>query len=658
MQGFDGSGFGERESGPRARQRARRVFLAIVASWLTAPASTMAQEPLRMEPVIVTATRIEEKVSEQASSVTVVTREEMDQRSPSLAGDVLQGIPGVDVQRTGSVGGLENIKIRGGKSTHTLVLIDGFPVNSPSSGEFDISALPVNGFERVEIVRGAQSALYGSNAMGGVVNFLPREGEEGRQYGAGVSGGSFETFQWNGFAQGAGKGRNLHLGVSGLQSDGILANDDTDLFSFVGSGETSVGERNRVHLVALSTHEERGIPIDDRGPDPVARRKRRDVLGGLRWETTVSKSIRLSVSGASFDEFLHVSEPPHPSLIGSSDFQVKTRKTLFRAEGSLSTSPVSTTFLGFEYVKDRAKNDAVFRFPPFPDFVSNVSESTYSRSYFLQEELRFRKRTGISLGARLDDNSEAGTKVNPKVAVFHQLDRIGVTLRSAYGRGFRIPTIVEKFDPTSGNPDLSPETSVSYEAGADFRPGGTRAVVSATYFYQDFRGLIQQGPPTTGHPFGQLQNVGGAFSRGVEAQATWWFHPAAGAEVSYTYTDTGTKDAPPAIAAITDRILGIPQQRGTASLLFSPSSRLQARVDWRVESDQYEFGPTDFLPGRRPGNAVVNANARYAWAPAGSVVREIALTMRVRNLLDRDYEERKGFPSPGFNFLLGAEMSI
>jgi vitamin B12 transporter len=658
MQGFDGSGFGERESGSRARQRTRRVFLAIVASWLTAPASTMAQEPLRMEPVIVTATRIEEKVSEQASSVTVVTREEMDQRSPSLAGDVLQGIPGVDVQRTGSVGGLENIKIRGGKSTHTLVMIDGFPVNSPSSGEFDISALPVNGFERVEIVRGAQSALYGSNAMGGVVNFIPREGEEGRQYGAGVSGGSFETFQWSGFGQGAGKGRNLHLGVSGLKSDGILANDDTDLFSFVGSGETSVGERNRVHLVALSTHEERGIPIDDRGPDPVARRKRRDVLGGLRWETIVSKSIRLSVSGASFDEYLHVSEPPDPSLIGSSDFQVKTRKTLFRAEGSLSTSPVSTTFLGFEYVKDRAKNDAVFRFPPFPDFVSNVSESTYSRSYFLQEELRFRKRTGISLGARLDDNSEAGTKVNPKVAVFHQLDRIGVTLRSAYGRGFRIPTIVEKFDPTSGNPDLSPETSDSYEAGADFRPSGTRAVVSATYFYQDFRGLIQQGPPTTGHPFGQLQNVGGAFSRGVEAQATWWFHPAAGAEVSYTYTDTGTKDAPPAIAAITDRILGIPQQRGTASLLFSPSPRLQARVDWRVESDQYEFGPTDFLPGRRPGNAVVNANARYAWAPAGSVVREIALTMRVQNLLDRDYEERKGFPSPGFNFLLGAEMSI
>lgn len=658
MQGFNRLRFRERGSAARGFHAMGRMVALIVAPLLMGSVDAMAQEAVRTEPVVVTATRIEEKVSEQASSVSVVTREDMDRTSPTLAGDVLQGIPGVDVQRTGSLGGLENIKIRGGKSTHTLVMIDGFPVNSPSSGEFDISALPVNGFERVEIVRGAQSALYGSNAMGGVVNFIPRKGEEGRQYGAGLSGGSFNTLQWSGFGQGAGKGKNLHLGVSGLKSDGTLPNDDTDLFSFVGSGETSVGERNRVRMVALTTDEERGIPIDDRGPDPVARRKRRDVLGGLRWETTVSKSIRFSVSGAEFDEFLHVSEPPEPSLSGSSDFRVKTRKTLFRVEGSLSTSPVSTTFLGFEYVKDRAQNDAVFRYPPFPDFVTDVSASTYNRSYFLQEELRFRKRTGVSLGARLDDNSEAGTKVNPKVAVFHKFDRIDVTLRSAYGRGFRVPTIVEKFDPTSGNPDLSPETSISYEAGADFRPKGTRTVVSATYFYQDFRGLIQQGSPTTGHPFGQLQNVGGAFSRGVEAQATWWFHPAVGAGVSYTYTDTGTKNASPAITAITNRILGIPQQRGMASLFFSPSPRLQAQFDWRLESDQYEFGPTDFLPGRRPGNAVVDAHARYAWEPAGSEVREIALTMKVQNLLNRDYEERKGFPSPGINFLLGAELSI
>src|SRR5512143_3711024 len=102
-----------------------------VASWLAGSAGAMAQELVRTEPVVVTATRIEEKVSEQASSVSVVTREDMEQKSPSLAGDVLQGIPGVDVQRTGSLGGLENIKIRGGNGTHTLVMINGYPGDSP-----------------------------------------------------------------------------------------------------------------------------------------------------------------------------------------------------------------------------------------------------------------------------------------------------------------------------------------------------------------------------------------------------------------------------------------------------------------------------------------------------------------------------------------------
>ena len=117
-----------------------RMVALVVASWLAGSAGALAQEAVLTEPVVVTATRIQEKVSEQASSVSVVTREDMDRLNPSLAGDVLQGVPGLDVQRTGSIGGLENIKIRGGKSTQTLVMIDGFPVNSPSSGEFDISA--------------------------------------------------------------------------------------------------------------------------------------------------------------------------------------------------------------------------------------------------------------------------------------------------------------------------------------------------------------------------------------------------------------------------------------------------------------------------------------------------------------------------------------
>src|SRR3989304_3249743 len=225
----------------RARKWRRTVAAWAAVATLSVPGAPRAEEGIRLPPIVVPATRIEQKVSEQASSVSVVTREESERKNPVLAGDALQGIPGVDVQRSGSWGNRENIKIRGGLGTHTLVLIDGFPVNSPTLGQFDISSLPVDGFDRIEIVRGTQSALYGSNAMGGVVNFLPRRAKEGSRYGVGASGGSFSTLTWKGFAQKGGERGNLHLGASGFESDGILDNDGTSLSSFLGSGGIKTG---------------------------------------------------------------------------------------------------------------------------------------------------------------------------------------------------------------------------------------------------------------------------------------------------------------------------------------------------------------------------------------------------------------------------------
>lgn len=636
---------------------AGRAWKWIVSTLLAAaatgvPVTALAQEPTKLDPIVVTATRIEEKVSEQASSVSVVTREEIELKSPTVAGDVLQGIPGVDVQRSGAPGNLENIKIRGGKGTHTLIMIDGFPVNSPSGGEFDISSLPVNGFEQVEVVRGAQSALYGSNAMSGVVNFLPRKPQEGKSAAVGLAGGSFETLNWNGYAQGKGKKGSAHLGAGGVESSGILNNDDFSLNSFIGIGDLDVGAHSSLHGIVLTTDEQKGIPIDDRGFDPVAHKARRDFLGGARWEISLSKAATVTISGAEFDEFLHVEEPPIPGVASSSDFLVKTRKTIGRAQVRYSSTPLSATFLGVEYVKDRAQNDAVFRFTGFPDFLTHVSMPTINRSAFVQEELRIGRHDGASLGLRVDRNSDAGTKWNPKIGAFHAFGTTGVTARAAYGKGFRVPTIVEKFDPTSGNAGLSPETVDSYEVGVDWRPRDRKALLAATYFYQRFKDLIQTGTTIpAGRIFPELENVGRAFSRGAEAASTWWFHPTVGTTVSYTYSDTWD-------ASNQRRILGIPAQRGTASLLFAPSPRWEAQVDWHIESDQLDFGPTDFSPGRRPGYSRMDAFGKYGWQPKEGGIREISLTLKLGNLLNRDYEERKGFPAPKANFLLGAEMKI
>jgi vitamin B12 transporter len=613
------------------------------------PGAAFAEEATRLEPIVVTATRIEQRASEQASAVSVVTREDIELKNPAVAGDVLKGIPGVDVQRSGSPGNRENIKIRGGLAAHTLVMIDGFPVNSPTLGSFDIGSLPVDDFERIEVVRGAQSALYGSGAMGGVVNFIPRKGEWGRQYGLGLAGGSFQSVKGTAFAQGAGRDGNFRLGAGGWRSDGILPNDRTSLVSFLGTGEAAVGGHSRLHAIAFSTDQEKGIPIDFGTPADINHQlNRRSFMSGARWETDISKAVSISASGMVFDEFFHEKDPSDPGEAFPFVFDdvTKTRKMDFRLEGRFSPGRISTTILGVEYEKDRATD--AFR-SDFGD--TALASSTFNRSIFVQEEFRPWKHTGASLGVRLDRNSEAGTQFNPKAAAYREFGKSGMRVRAAVGRGFRVPTISEKQDVFVGNPSLSPEVAVSYEAGSDLAFAGKRGKVSGTWFYQSFRNLIQFDSTVPGPlGFGQLRNRGRAFSRGVEAEASYLVAPQAETAFSYTYSDTrdGTSG---------QRIIGIPRHRAVATLLLTPTPSFQARADWLVESDQID-APLNGNATRRPGYARVDVYSKYRWEAPSADVREIALFGKIQNLLNRKYEERIEFPAPGISFLLGAEMKI
>ena len=626
------------------------VAMAIIAA-VTAglPGKVRAEEPTRLDPIVVTATREERKASEQASSVSVVTREDIELKNPAVAGDVLRGIPGVDVQRTGSPGNRENIKIRGGMAAHTLVMIDGFPVNSPTLGSFDIGSLPVDGFERVEVVRGAQSALYGSGAIGGVVNFIPRKGEEGRQFGLGVSGGSFGTVMGNAFAQGAGKGINLRLGTGAWRSDGIQKNDDVSLVSFLGTGGAAVGSRSRLHAIVLSTDQEKGIPIDFGNPmDANHRLNRRGFMSGARWETAVSPSVTVSASGMIFEESFREKDPADPGEAFPFVFDdtTKTQKTDFRLEMRFAPGPVSTTYIGVEHEKDRATD--AFK-SSFGD--TSFASSTYNNSVFVQEEFRPWKHTGISLGFRLDSNSEAGTQLNPKVAAYREFGDGVMRVRAAVGRGFRVPTISEKMDVFVGNKALSPEVAVSYEVGSDIAFAGKRGKISGTFFYQDFRGLIQFDASVPGPlGFGQLRNKGRAFSRGVEAEAWFLFTQRVEAGLSYTLSDTWDRQTGKSI-------IGIPGNRVMATLLITPAPSFQARLDCQVEGEQ-EDAPLNGTATRRPGYTRVDVYAKYRWRIDGSMVREVALTGKIQNLLDRKYQERIEFPAPGINFLIGAELKI
>jgi len=264
---------------------------------------------------------------------------------------------------------------------------------------------------------------------------------------------------------------------------------------------------------------------------------------------------------------------------------------------------------------------------------------------FLQEELRIGNHSGASLGARLDRNSEAGTVISPRAGAYHEFEGTGVRVRAAAGSGFRVPTISNKFFPFFGNPDLTPEHSVTYEGGVDATFLERRITASATYFFQDYKDLITFDLDTF-----RNRNAKNAFSRGVETEASFRIVPAASVGLTYTYTNTWDPERGTALP-------GIPEQRGSASLLLNPVPGLDGRIDWIAESDQLD-APLFSGRKRRPGYTRLDVFTRYLWSVRGSVGREIALTGKIQNLTNRRYEERIDIPAPGINFLLGAEVSI
>jgi outer membrane receptor protein involved in Fe transport len=421
------------------------------------------------------------------------------------------------------------------------------------------------------------------------------------------------------------------------------------MVSFLGSGEAAVGSRSRMHAIALSTDQEKGIPIDFGTPrDGNHKLDRRSFMSGVRWETAFTKTVTVAASGMVFDEFFHEKDPSDAGEASPYVFEdvTRTRKMDFRLEGRISPGPRFTTILGVEYEKDRVTD--VLR-SNYGD--TDLASSTYNRSVFAQQELRPWKHWGFSLGVRLDRNSEAGTQFNPKAAVYREFGEGAARVRAAAGRGFRVPTISEKRDVFIGNPDLLPEVAFSYEGGMDLRIARRRGRVSGTWFYQAYRELIQFDSSVPGPlGFGQLRNMGRAFSRGVEAEGSYLVASLAEAAFSYTFSDTWD-------GAGRKRIIGIPRHRVVTSLLLWPARPFQARADWRVESDQAD-APLNGGATRRPGYARVDLYARYRWEVSNADFREVVLTGRIENLLNRKYEERIEFPAPGANFLLGVEVKI
>ena len=641
------------------------VVLAGCAARLAAQAPS---DTLRLDEVVVSATRIEESRRLAPASLSVVGGDELRRQGFRFVSDWLRQVPGVMVVPTGSYGGVTSLFLRGGESDYAKVLIDGVPVNLPG-GSVNLANLSTEHVERIEVLRGPASVLYGSDAVTGVVHILTRRGGGSTGLQASAGAGSFGSVDLR-LAAGGDAGRlGWSAALSRYASDGFYAFNN-DYRSRVGAGtlvwrpddatETRLSVRRGAHRAAFPT-DFAGVLSDSNqfGTD-------RAWTIGFEASRRLSSSVRLGVAWSGYRGDLGFSDQPDtPGDTLGFGFQQERlsaiRRHLVDARLLAQLSPGLRVATGVEATSESERQHAETR-SDFGEgaFADTADFERERRNLAVYAQARWEAVPGLDvhLGGRWDDNEVFGAFGTWRVGLVY-IPSAAWRGHIAAGSGFKQPSFAEQFAATPfeiGNPSLRPERSVAWEAGVERSAADRRGSFGLTYFDQRFRDLIQYAffPEEPSY-----HNVARAVSRGLElsGDARPRADVALGIRWTVLHTEVGESGASTPTFLHGERLLRRPSQ--VLTLLGSWSGVGGAslhgeltRIGRRDDVDFREFPSVRATLGAHTLVALSAAVPLLATA-SPSMGPRLALTARVDNLLDASYETIIGFPGRGRALMLG-----
>lgn len=619
------------------------LVLSAGVALMVGPVSAQSNQPVAPEEhVTVTATRFETPLEDVGASVTVITADDLERLQASTVGDALRLVPGLTVLQSGSPGSTTSVGIRGAQGAQIQVLVDGVRIKSTTTGTAEFADLTTDNVDRIEILRGPQSTLYGADAIGGVVNIITRGGQGPPSGQVAVGGGNYGTVRERLAWQGATGRFDWTLGGSYITTDGRFANDAYR----EGSGAVHLGlalpGQGRLALSGRFQSDAKDIPFKDVFPDFDVNRGQvnRSGLGSLRWSQPWSKRWDSDLTLSDYRDRLDFSDPADPGTSEPS-FQSRIDVRRFGAEwyNRVHFGSNSSLTLGAEWRSELGDN------------VGTFDREVSTRALVAQDEVHLSDHLVVTAGVRTDDHSAFGTKTTPRVALSYAMNERGTRLKGSWGKGFRAPTLNELYFPafggcpSFGNPNLRPETSRSFDAGIEQRVLQGRFWFEVTYFQNDFQDLIEFALIDPVNFCFQAQNVGRARTRGAEAHMT--AVPAKGLALSLAFTHQDTRDLESGL-----ELSRFPRNRAVATLSWARLRNVEVHTRVAVQSSQFEASG---LP-RTAGYTVVDLGGHYDVLGRGGSTGFLRLFASVANLLDERYQEVQGFPALGRNFLAGAEV--
>lgn len=601
--------------------------------------------------VTVTANRTEARRSSVGSAVTVITGDEIRRQRRVSVLEVLRNVPGLDIVQSGGPGRQASGFLRGANSNQTKVLLDGIWMNDPSANRaFDFSNIAVDNIERIEIVRGPQSTLYGSDAMGGVINIITRRGSGPARFQLGAMGGSFSTQQQYGSVSGGNESVYYSFTGSFFDTDGFTAAErgsEKDGFRMgTASGRAGwiINESIDVDYVFRYIDSDSRFDsvqfIPGTGSVPV------DGIGNSAPSESFFSRIQvrsLSLDGAieqkvgfNYTNYNRASLTPTFDSFFNGDTEMVDYQMNVNVIDEEEIQDVFT--VGAMYMQESARTSNTFA--PIP-----AERALFDRAAYLQNTLILGNRWSLTAGTRWDDYSRAGAANTYRLTSRYEIPDVETAIHGSFGTGFRAPSINELFG-FAGNPDLRPEESKGWDVGIEQPFFDDRLVVDATYFRNDFDNLIVF--VLTNPPFdGQLFNVATATAHGVELTGTWEIQPGTRFTAAYTRTDSLGRD--PSSGANTSLLR---RPRNKFSLMLDQDlagGKANVNVRMRYVGQRNDVSPNfGDPPIKLDDYIVVDAALGY------DLSRNLQLFARVDNVSDSNYEEIFGFNAPRISVYAGA----
>jgi vitamin B12 transporter len=604
----------------------RRAVLLVAALALLPPSGGAQQLPAFHDTVVVTATGDEKPADEVPAASTVIPAALLRAEGVTAVADALRWVPGAVVLRSGLDAGVTSLFVRGTSSTHTLVMFDGVRLNSPFFGGYDWSLPLTASLDRIEVVRGPYSALYGGDAVGGVVQLIPARaggntlrvllegGNDGWQRGeveAGLAAGS-----WDGF-----------MSAASRAGDGPLPNDAFSSRAAMISLGTAIGSVARVGVLFQRTTGHTEIPFSGAQLTPNRFTAAEENLAALPFHLRLGPGGELQLTLSRVERSLQFRDPDDASGFVSGDTTADSDGANLAFHQHLGKHHLT---VGAEWREDTVTDRS--------NFGTAVNDRRLlTRSLYAQEEWAAGGGLDVLAGVRWDEANPWGSELSPRVTV----SWVGQALRawSSFGTAFRAPALGELYYPFSGNPDLAPEHTRAAEVGLSFTLPGGRSVLQVVGFADRQHDLIEFDLARF-----RFANIAHASQSGVETSWIATLGERIHAQAGLTWLSARDGEGQP--------LLRRPTWSGALTVSGPLAGPLEGAASLVWVGARPDADPVTFATVRQGGFVTANIGVTVQLAPA------LFGRVRVENIADRAYEEVRGYPAPGRRVMLGLETLL